>query len=369
MSLHIQRAAFSIPPCPGGEEIHIRELTRHQVSKGHSVHVFFRNGDSRQICSPSTRVRIWPAGPPFPSIVYQTAFSAKVAHHLKKASRPDVVHVHGDFSDSDYISRFAEDRGIPLVLTLHARLNMRHTSRARRTFARVAQFITLGNGTAEDLARLGVKEERITVMSSGIDLAMAKDAVSHTEKEPGKVVAVGSLLPYKNFETVINAFRELPSSVPSRLVILGDGPLFDSLRDLASGDERIQMRGRISREEVYREVASSEVFVMASKRTRKVGEGIPTALLEAMALANHCLVSTDSLPAPVVTDEDAYSTFDPGDARQLTTLLDSAIVRREESSRKARAAVQAVSHLDWAEVADRVESVYDRAISARHEGG
>ena len=54
--------------------------------------------------------------------------------------------------------------------------------------------------------------------------------------EPGFVLAVSRLLPYKNLDAVVRAFADLPSE---RLVLVGAGPLEPKLRQLAGANVRL----------------------------------------------------------------------------------------------------------------------------------
>jgi glycosyltransferase involved in cell wall biosynthesis len=199
-------------------------------------------------------------------------------------------------------------------------------------------------------------------MSSGINLDKAREALKRTSVEHGKVTVVGTLNRVKNFETVIRAVKRIDGSRRVNLNVLGDGPMRSELEALAAGDARIRFHGRLPKDGVYSHLASSQVFVMPSIRTPGAGEGVPTALLEAMALSNDCLVSTQSLPAPVVDDGTAYTPFHPTDDRALTELIVASLDDWQGSRFRARRAERSVRHLDWPIVAQRVRDVYSKAI-------
>ncbi len=361
------RIAERIPPLPGGKEIHVSELTRAQANAGHHVRVLFRSGDGRSLAAPSVRVT-----PTIPTghvggAIGSGLFAVAAARQVMRIRRPDVIHAHGDWPEAWGIGRCAHRLGIAFVMTVHGGLNPRHVLPSRVCFAGVDAFIALGERVRIDLERCGVPAERITVMSSGVDTELICSASAGVVREPGLIVTVGSLDRVKNTESVIRAVLAIPEPIRVVLEVIGDGPQMADLVALAGGSPRIRFSGRLARPEVYRRVAAADAFVIASRRLPDKGEGVPTALLEAMALGRPCLVSTAATPQPVVPDNGSYRTFDPQDHPGLRGLIVEVLTDeflRTELGVRARAAVV---DLAWPAVARRVDEVYARARSRRRE--
>ncbi len=104
-----------------------------------------------------------------------------------------------------------------------------------------------------------------------------------------KIVAAGRLAEQKNFALLIRAFAKISSKYPEhQLVIYGKGSLESSLKELAnelSIADRVEFPGYVDNMPEVLEKAS--MFVLSSNY-----EGMPNALMEAMALGLPC-VSTD----------------------------------------------------------------------------
>lgn len=344
---------------PGGKEIHVAELTRAQLALGHAVHLHYRFGGApepftaRQAASgrrPLSLIR----GLPGTSI-----FALESAIHRRSIPGIDLVHVHGDFAEAAFMSRGPAKLRRPTVLTVHGQLNPRYNRLAVYAFRDVDAFVALGSRVADDLRLCRVDPRKIFTMSSGLNFELLDEHVM--PETPGSVVIVGSLNAVKNVATVVRAFREVPASLAARLEVIGDGPDRQALERLAGGDSRIRFLGHMSREKVYERVAAASVFVIASRRLASKGEGVPTALLEAMALRRTCLVSVDALPGTAISDHASYRQFDPSrvDAltREITAALSDPRMRAELGTR----AREAVSHLSWEQRALDMDRVYAAA--------
>lgn len=95
------------------------------------------------------------------------------------------------------------------------------------------------------------------------------------------IVTVGRLAPQKNHEMLLRAFAEIADEFPDmRLIIYGEGGLRDHLEQLSDQlhiAERVRFPGEV--DNISDCIWRSSIFVLASDY-----EGMPNALLEAMAL-------------------------------------------------------------------------------------
>ena len=99
-----------------------------------------------------------------------------------------------------------------------------------------------------------------------------------------KIVSVGRLASEKNFALLINAFSNIrPDNYT--LHIYGDGPLKSYLQELIAKlrmEGIVFLEGQVNR--VVDEIADAEIFVLCSD-----SEGMPNALIEAMAMGLACI--------------------------------------------------------------------------------
>lgn len=131
-------------------------------------------------------------------------------------------------------------------------------------------------------------------------------------------ITVGELIPRKGHEILIKAFSKL--QLPgARLIICGSGKSYDSLQKLAirlGVSERVHFLG--FRRDVYELLKCADVFVFPSKQ-----EGLPVALMEAMAAGLPCVASRIRGNVDLLPDSELM--FDPNDENELCICMQKAI--------------------------------------------
>jgi glycosyltransferase involved in cell wall biosynthesis len=177
------------------------------------------------------------------------------------------------------------------------------------------------------------------------------------------VGTVGRLVAAKAYEHLLEAFARIRARIPDAcLLVVGDGPQRQELEvraDALGLGQAVKFLGL--RDDVRELLAALDVFVLSSIR-----EGLPVALLEAMA-AGLAIVVTDVGGMPeVVEDEISGLVVPAGDPGALATA-----VQRLLSDRDAAAGLGAAAHArarqDYSidAVARRIEAIYIQCLSAR----
>lgn len=78
------------------------------------------------------------------------------------------------------------------------------------------------------------------------------------KKFSGRLVAIGRLVTYKGFEFLINAIKDSPY----QLSIIGDGPLYKSLKEIAPSN--ITIHGKLSEKDKNKIITESDLLVVSS---------------------------------------------------------------------------------------------------------
>lgn len=187
---------------------------------------------------------------------------------------------------------------------------------------------------------------KVSVIRCGLDLdAVSEEPSPAVDEGVLRVVAVGSLVPKKGHEDLVEAValaRERGADV--RLRIVGGGPGEVALRAKIAALElaapAVELMGALTQPEALREVARCDVFALAC-RVAPSGDrdGIPVAMMEAAYLGKP-LVSTRVSGIPeLVLDGDNGLLTESGDVEALgdaLVALAASPARRAEMGRRGR---------------------------------
>ena len=195
---------------------------------------------------------------------------------------------------------------------------------------RYDKVIVFSDVQAEVLSKLGVKENRLSVIPNGVNTDCWKP-INQSSSSLSRYIQVrnrlnghriflymGRISTEKNIEALLRAWR-LVEPQDCRLVIVGDGPLRSTLESnsFSSNDEEILWWGyEADLETKIALLQCAEVFILPS-----LVEGLSLALLEAMATGTAC-VATDAGADGEVLERGAGIVLSPqGVTTQLRTLL------------------------------------------------
>jgi glycosyltransferase involved in cell wall biosynthesis len=173
---------------------------------------------------------------------------------------------------------------------------------------------------------VGISTKRLQVIPNGIDADKYRPAENRASVRaelgiPADAFAVGSagrLAPEKNYELLLTAAsRVRHTGVPVHVVLFGEGEERAALEQLAL---QLGIRNNVSfagwRTDLHRLLPALDVFALTS-----VSEGLPLALLEAMACALP-IVSTAVGDIPVAVEHDHAGYLVPnGDADGVAARL------------------------------------------------
>jgi glycosyltransferase involved in cell wall biosynthesis len=157
----------------------------------------------------------------------------------------------------------------------------------RRLYPRADQIICLCDAAIDDMVEhLGINRDKLMRIYNPVDVEMvrrlAEDAESPYTGPGPHVMAMGRLQREKAYDVLLRAFSRVLKAFPqAQLAILGEGPLETQLKEQAvelGVDRAVMFPGFQKNPWPY--VKHADLFVLASRF-----EGLPNALLEALALA------------------------------------------------------------------------------------
>jgi len=214
-------------------------------------------------------------------------------------------------------------------------------------------FITLTEFAKKKYIEAGFPEDRIVVKPNFVypDPGVGSGSGNYA-------LFVGRLTEEKGIRTLINAWKQIGTELP--LKIVGEGPLSDFVRKAAKIHHGIEYLGKKDVNEVYKIMGDAKVLVFPSEWYETFGR----VAVEAFAKGTPVIASNIGAVAEVVRDGVTGLHFQPGDSNDLVEkvkLFLSNPLRISEMRRAAR------KEYEEKYTADRnyemLMEIYDRATS------
>ena len=353
---------FFPPMGLAGAEIAAYNMAKYFTKKEHEIHVIttlFEEGNNETIDEgffvhslPWSKIKF------FGGLLYWiNAF-----RQLKKIN-PDILHFQG--IDIDLFTFFLiKIQKKPYVVWAQGS-DVYFQSKVKRLKSK----IVLKNANAvvaltEDMKNhiKNIYKRDIFVIPNGIDLSkfesLSKDYFYKKfgfEKNTKIILYVGTFRPVKGLKYLIEAMKIIGDK-EKRLVIIGHGKEKDDLENLVKNfklENCVTFIGKTPNQEVFRYMASSDVFVLPS-----LSEGFPITILEAMASALP-IVATKVRGLPEIF-KDGQNGFlvEPRNPEQIAEKV--ILLLNDEKLRKRISInnTEEVKKYDWKIVIDKLENVY-----------
>lgn len=333
---------------PSGEDIAVGNERRMLESRGVEVVAFERCNDDLDDSSFVSKT----------AMAANTIWSQRSRSELRQVLRdirPDIVHVHNTFSMlSPSIYGACKAEGVPVVQTLHnfrffcpSALFLRDGKpcedcldksllqsiryrcyrgsvgatatlaamltlhRAIGTYSRdIDCYITLTQFARRKVAKGGIAENKLVVKPNFVP-----DPPPPGRGDGGYVVFVGRLLEGKGTETLVAAWRHLPSV---KLKIVGDGALRPALEAMARSENlNIEFAGMQSRPAVLEAVSNAELLIVPSEWY----EGFPMVIAESFACGTPVLASRIGSLEELVDDGVTGKKFTAADSEEIANAV------------------------------------------------
>jgi len=218
------------------------------------------------------------------------------------------------------------------------------------------------------LADLGCPTEKLRLQRTGIPLdAWPFQPRPYPLDGAWHFVQACRLVPKKGLRTTLKAFSEIARPYPAAtLTLAGDGPLLEELRTAAAAAglaDRVFFPGFLSQDALRQLIYSAHLFFHPSETPADGNrEGVPNALLEAMASGLPVLATRHGgIPEAVTHSESGYLAAE-GDAPALATAALELMACPADYGKMAQAARAAVSHKFERHAQTAIlESYYDEA--------
>ena len=133
-----------------------------------------------------------------------------------------------------------------------------------------------------------------------------------------KIITIGSLIPRKGIDVLLNAFTMLKDQENVCLTIAGEGQIRESLQKLAIDnglENTVQFVGDIKPDDIPEMLVSHDVFVLSSH-----SEGRPSVILEAMATGMPIIASNITGNNELIKNNETGLLFQDNNSQELATV-------------------------------------------------
>lgn len=262
--------------------------------------------------------------------------------------------------------------GVPLIVT--SIRSERNGNASRDWLMRLTNWMdhcctTNSQQVANSLRKRGLlSSEKSRVIPNGVDIASLSAPTDERFRIRNQLglaptefvwLAIGRLLPQKDYPTLLEAFQPL-ATAPARLLIAGRGPLLDELQEQA---QQLGIASQVTflgvRDDIAALLAAADGFVLSS-----AWEGMPNVVMEALAAARPVVATqVGGVSELVETGKSGLlvPASDPGALSQgMQQLMRLSLERRQQMGLRGRDHVAA--HYSLGAMADRWMALYGELL-------
>lgn len=286
-------------PTYGGSGIVATELGMDLAERGHEVHFISTSLPARlDITLPNiyfhkVTVETYPLFEEYQP--YSLALSTIIVN-IAQSHGLDLIHVHYAIPHA-YAAYFAKqmlrEKGIelPVITTLHG---TDITLVGNHPAYKPAVEFSINHSDKVTAVSESLKRETLELFSIENEIEVIPNFIDNEQYEVDKdcgcrskialkrekvIIHVSNLRKVKRVQDVVKVFYEIQKEIPSKLIIVGEGPEWDKANDLINElgiSEKVKALGKIN--DLYNVLCSSDLFLLPSEK-----ESFGLAALEAMA--------------------------------------------------------------------------------------
>lgn len=251
------------------------------------------------------------------------------AAFARRMDELEVAHIHAHWATHPALAAYVASRltGIPYSFTAHAHDIYVERPMLREKIGAARFVVTISEFNRRFLTRLygRAAAERLVVLHCGTDPSVFRPTAS-ARPAPPTIVCVASLQPQKGHRHLIEACRILSEAeVDVRCLLVGEGDERADLERrirLAGLGDRIALLGNQPRHRVIELLGSAAIVAQPSVvLPNGKMEGIPVALMEALAMERPVIATDISGVSELVEHEVTGLLVPPGDATALAAAI------------------------------------------------
>jgi colanic acid/amylovoran biosynthesis glycosyltransferase len=259
-------------------------------------------------------------------------------------------HIRAHFLHSEAVSAMWMSRilTVPYSITGHV-LSIRYPSSLICRAIRKAAFVVADIRTVYELFLATRGTEDVYLIRNGLNLDdFAVRSTQNGLPDKPLVLAAGSLTEPKGFHVLVEACAQLKAQEPSfHCCIIGEGPERTRLEELVKRrglEGQVSLTGACTLEQLKAAYYGASIFVMPSVDSPVGSDGLPTVIIESMAIGVPVVATRKAGIPDLVQDRGTGLLAPPGDVKALAQCLSELLSDQElrvNLTREARKAVEA----------------------------
>ena len=376
--LRVALVTETYPPEINGVAMTIGRMVNGLMHRGHSVQLIRPKQDWNDHPQMSRQFEeVLASGiaiPQYSGLKFGLPAKTKLVH-LWKHNRPDIVHVVTEGPLGWSAVSAARKLKIPVTSSFHTNFHnyTKHyklgflkntiTGYLRKLHNNTLATLVPTHALAKELKRK--KFKNLVIVSRGVDTqlfnpskrdlslrknwGLAEDALA--------VIYVGRLAAEKNIDLVLRAYQAIHEKVPnSQLIIVGDGPLRDHIKDQCKSAYFAGMR---SGEDLAAHYASADLFLFPSK-TETFGNVTTEALASGL-----CVVAYDYAAAADIIKNNLNGVTVKLDNESAFIAEATELAMNPKKLAEVRAnAFESIANLDWDKIHESFETILRDVITS-----
>jgi len=273
------------------------------------------------------------------------AYYAEATRMAWQVTRSRAAHIHCHFGNSGSNVAWLAARlcGLPYSITFHGiDLDEPEMFRHRDKIRDAAFAVCISDtGKRQLLRSTSPRDEfKVHVVRCGYPLPREEDIPPYPHAN--RILCIARIAPEKGHEILLDALALLRQrGLDFHCTLIGDGPLAGHIRDRIVAldlQDHVTMTGALPPSDVYDHVGQADILVLAS-----YGEGIPVALMEALAQRRPVVATAVGGIPELVRDGMEGRLVAPGDAAALADAVAALLDDPETAARMGDCGRAAVS--------------------------
>jgi len=369
---------YVYPPYVGGTEIHAYYVSNNLAENGYYVHVI-SIAPKKQVVHHvksmfnQSLVRLWRR--PFNNLAY--VLKVFLLAYLRRREF-DVIQVHTAYTAMIPAFMISKIAGKPYVVTCHgSEIRIFRKKAVVRLLQKIlllkASHVVAVSKEITDLLikEYGLSSQSIKLIPNGYDEAFVKQLLARPSnrvfRKTPSLVFVGSLREVKDPLNLIEVFKVVSDRMKNtHLQIVGDGhlrPAVERKIKCYKLQDRVTMHGMVPHQRALEVMASAEIYISTS-----VEEGLPTSLIEAMALEKAVVTtSVGGVPEIIIDDVNGLLT-PPRLPERMAQLIERLLKDPVLAKRLGKTAAESVRDFSWNSIAQKYQNIYREVCRLKGRG-